>query len=262
MDTDSTIPAPLPVFTIIRAAFQFVWKKKLRMARALLIPVIAIWAVDQLPFSDERSILSTDPIWVGCLLFLIQTIPYLLFAVTCHRLALLGDQSVPEYGLWKWTMRESRYLAWLLVIVNIYLLIYLAVDSSFVSNMFGDLGAVAGVDPFHLSMLVVYPVYIGFLYLFSRLCVLYPAIAVGKQVRAEWVWPVTARNGWRLTLVAGFLPWVIYWLTNFLLRDNATWAECAIFWFAGFFLFAVEVVALSYSYKHLAQHETPPTSGS
>lgn len=58
-----------------------------------------------------------------------------------------------------------------------------------------------------------------------------------------------------LTLIVGVLPWILYYLVNLLLRDNATFVEYGVVRIIGFFLLAVEVVALSFSYKHLVGSE-------
>lgn len=56
------------------------------------------------------------------------------------------------------------------------------------------------------------------------------------------------------------LPGILYYLLNALLRENATLAEYAVFRLAGFVLLAVEMIALSFSYKHLEQNETDPVA--
>lgn len=230
------------------------------MARALFIPAVAALILIYVPQFINWLALSVDflfrfQILLGWLSFLIQMLPYILFAITCHRLALIGDHSVPTYGLLTWTQRESRYLGWLIVITLICMLISYVINSYFVSQMVNDLEAGASPESLQSSWRFTYLAYIPILYVFSRLSVLYPAIALDQQINAQWAWQATARNGWRLTLIVGVLPWILYYLVNLLLRDNATFVEYGVVRIIGFFLLAVEVVALSFSYKHLVGSE-------
>ncbi len=178
---------------------------------------------------------------------------YCLFAITCHRLVLLGDPGVPDYGLRTWTLRESKYLGWSLVILVVWLLFSFVVNSLYVSTIVNDIEVGGSVEssrpiPIWLSLL-----YIPVLYIFSRLSVLYPAISLDQPVNAQWAWRITEDNGWRLTVVVCFLPSVLFYLAGLLLRDNATFVESLILELLGFILVAVGVVALSFSYKHLTE---------
>ena len=264
MNTEPSSPTPLPVIAIIRAAFQFVWGNKSRMIRALFIPAAATLVLINVPQFINWLALSVSAFFrfqvlFGWLSFLIQMLPYILFAITCHRLALIGDDSVPKYGLLTWTKRETRYLLWLVVITLICMLISYVVNSFYVSSMISEIEAGANPESFQSGMKYTYLAYIPILYIFSRLSVLYPAIALDQQINAQWAWQATARNGWRLTLIVGVLPWVLFYLVNLLLRDNATFVEYGVVRFIGFFLLAVEVVALSFSYKYLTQTEEEVT---
>lgn len=230
------------------------------MVRALFIPTVAALIMINVPHLINWFALSVDfltrfQILLGWLSFLIQMLPYILFAITCHRLALIGDDSVPTYGLLTWTQRETRYLGWLIVVTLICMLLSYVINSIFVSQMVNDLESGASPESLQSSWRYTYLAYIPILYIFSRLSVLYPAIALDQGINARWAWQATARNGWRLTLIVGVLPWVLYYLVHLFLRDNATFVEYGVVKIIGFFLLAVEVVALSFAYKHLASTE-------
>jgi len=95
-------------------------------------------------------------------------------------------------------------------------------------------------------------VFIPLLCIFSRLSVLYPAIALDQQPTAQWAWRITDANGWRLFVVVSLFPGILWSLTNLFYRENGTFVADIIVDLLGFALLAVEVVALSFSYKHLA----------
>jgi hypothetical protein len=248
MEIDSPISAPLPVIRIICDAFLFVWDKRVRMLRALAIPVALLFVVGHtFTFADD------DP-WKWAQMF-VQTALYILFAITCHRLALIGDEGVPNYGLRTWTPREWRYLGWSVVIMMIWMLYFFVISSMIASKLISEVEAGTRVESVESFGPLVWLAGVPILYIFTRLSVLYPAIALDQQPTAQWVWRLTADNGWRLTIVVGLLPWVLYFLAGLLLRENATLVENIIVELIGFILLAVEVVALSFSYKHLAKSE-------
>ena len=248
MDTDSSIPAPLPVIRVIRDAFQFIWDKRTRLLCALAVPVALMFVVEY-AFTFSQN----DPLmWIQVF---IQMAIYILFAITCHRLAIIGDSGVPNYGLLTWTKREWQYLGWAFVILIIWMFFSLVINSFFVSIIINDVEAGASVESFRSTKVFLNLFYIPFVYIFSRLSVLYPAIAVDLQVNVQWAWQLTAHTGWRLTLVVAVLPGALYFLVSLLIRENATFAENTILEFLGFILLAVEIVALSFSYKYLTETE-------
>lgn len=247
------MPTPLPVIQVLRETLQFVWDKKVRLLRALIVPMTALLVL------ENAFTLSNDNPWrivQGVLLLAV----YAAFAISCHRLALLGDNGVPAYGFLKWTKREWQYLGWLLVIMIIFMLYSFVINSLFVSIIIRDVEAGATVESFQSIRMGLSLLYIPLLYMITRLSVLYPAIAVDEHANSQWAWRTTAHNGWRLALVVWILPGILYYLLNALLRENATLAEYAVFRLAGFVLLAVEMIALSFSYKHLEQNETDPVA--
>ncbi len=254
METNPSIPAPLPVIRVIYTAIYFVWSKRARLLRSLFIPAIAIFALEKFVFLYNRML--TEPSFWGSMLgswfyVAIQSLPYILFAITCHRLVILGDDGVPHFGLFKWTKRESWYLGWFLVISIICMLLAFAINSYFVLKLVNSVEAGASVESVQSKWRLIYLVYVPILYVFCRLSVLYPAIAVDREVTAHWAWGLSRQNGWRLTLIVGFLPWGVSFLMQYLFRENATFAEYMLLKLLGLMLLAVEIVALSFSYKHL-----------
>lgn len=258
MDTVFPKPAPLPVIRIVGDAFHFVWVKKARLLRALVIPAIAIFALENFAYLYNRML--TEPSFWGSMLgswlyVAIQSLPYILFAITCHRLVILGDDGVPHFGLMKWTKRETHYLVWFLVIFIICMLLVFAINSFFVSKLVSSVEAGGSVESAQWQWRLIYLAYIPILYVFCRLSVLYPAIAVDREVTAQWAWGLSQRNGWRLTFIVGFLPWGVSFLMQYLFRENATFAEYMFFKLLGLILLAVEIVMLSLSYQHLTAIE-------
>jgi hypothetical protein len=249
MNQYPSTPTPLPVIQIIGGAFQFVWDKRIRFLCALAIPIVLLFILKYV------ITLANDDPWKFVQAFFNLAI-CILFAITCHRLVLLGDEGIPNFGLKAWTLREWRYMGWAIVILAIWMLFSFVINSFIVSAFVKNVEAGGQAEAFESVKSLSYVVYIPLLYIFSRLSVLYPAIALDRQVTAQWAWRITDGNGWRMTVVVSFLPWALYYLTSLLLREYATLAENIILDLLGFALLAVQDVALSFSYKHLAEIES------
>jgi hypothetical protein len=116
------------------------------------------------------------------------------------------------------------------------------------------------VESLQPNQMSAYLAYIPILYIFSKLSVLYPATALDQPMTAKWAWQLTDHNGWRLTIIVGLLPWILYFIVKLLFRENSTFVEHIIFRLMGFALLAVEIVTLSYAYKYLTEQVTHPAS--
>jgi len=270
MNPQPTTPAPLPVIATIRAAFQFVWDKREQMLRALAIPMAFLFVLEAVPYiiemiSEVPDKPEEDIHGLMWRLSILLSIPfYILFAITCHRLVLVGDQAVPAYGNLTWNQRETRFLGWCVVVSLAYLLIIITIPIgvSLLSMFVAD----SGTSPSEITDSIwqgfMYLLMLPSIYLISRLSLVYPATAVDRQVNLTWAWNLSHFNGWRLMVVVGLLPWVFSFREDLLLRENATLVESLLVVTIGLVLLAVEVVALSFSYKHLVEQVAPPAYGS
>ncbi len=174
-----------------------------------------------------------------------------MFAVTCHRLVLLDAASVASRSVPRWSWRETRFFYWL---VGIWLICWGA-------------GIAAMTLILNLAIMAMGPPSDGWFseaqylasvpacYLFARLSPIFPATAIDRTVDLKWAWKLTQGNGWRLFLVVAVLPWLISAVVGLLYRGNATAVETVILTSLGSALFAVEIAALSLSYRELTQEE-------
>ena len=103
---------PLPILPIVQEAFKVAWKKRSIMLRALLVPFIIFILLTFVynHYSDSMGLKFDIPYRV------VQGIVFTILAITCHRLVLLGDSSVPKFGIYTWSMRETRFLGWYLFV--------------------------------------------------------------------------------------------------------------------------------------------------
>lgn len=239
--------APLPVAKVVYGAFLFPWWHRRAFARALAVPLVSLvtltlswyYASDSLPKYSS---------WVLCFVWAAL---FSVFAVTCHRLVLLDPASVAPRPVPRWSWRETRFLYWL---IGIWLICWTA-------------GIAAITVILNVALMAMGPPGDGWFsegqylasvpagYLFARLSPIFPATAIDRRVDLKWAWKLTQANGWRLFLVVAILPWIISAAIGLLYRGNATAVEIGILTFLGSALFAVEIAALSLSYRELAREE-------
>jgi hypothetical protein len=112
--------------------------------------------------------------------------------------------------------------------------------------------ALVGTRPEWFTEWGMHVVKIPALYVFARLCVLFPAAALDRNPTLRWAWDLTRRNGLRLMVVVGVLPWLFSNLVYYLYRDDATRVEWVALTVAAVALFAVEIAAVSISYRELS----------
>ena len=148
---------------IILGAFGYVYEYRTVLARALVIPFLILIMISAIPqeWLDFSSIL---------LLGFISLFIYAAFAITVHRTILIGSKAVPRWGIYKLTKREFKFV---LCFVGIGIAM---IPISFFQQIpfFGSI----------LSTLLA-------CYIFSRLSLVFPAIATDT--------PLSFREPWNLT---------------------------------------------------------------
>jgi hypothetical protein len=240
--------APLPVGKILLGAFLVPWWNRKEFFRALVFP-LALLATLMLSWYFTDALLAN---FVKFLLCVAYAALFTLFAVACHRLVLLDPVAVARNPVPSWSRRESLFLgwligAWLLYLVTFLVILTIAVNALGIvfegfraspAESFGWLEATAKMPAF---------------YVFARLSPLFPATAVDRKVDLQWAWRLTRGNGLRLMVIVGFLPWALSYLPPLLYRSEATALETVLLTVAGIGLFAIEIAALSISYRELTK---------
>jgi len=240
------MPESLPVSKLILAAIVIPWEMRKRMTRALIIPVTVSSIIGAFLHYAGEDLGVTGSIPFG----LIQLALYSIFAITCHRLVLIGSNAVSDYGILSWSRRETRFFLW-----SIGLSVLYALGMMLPMMLFLIAGSlIIDSDPNNWVKYSSYLFLIPATYIFSRLSLIFPATAIDEHSHPGWAWELSRNNGWRLTFIVGILPLVLAHLESLLLRENATLPEVILLTVFGFILLAVEIAALSLSYN------TPVTS--
>ena len=227
----------LPIVKVLFEAFSTPWVLRTAFIKKLSIPILLLIGSSYLEvYLDGIS---------GYLLAFVGYLIYAFFAVTCHRIIILGPNSVPELGIRKWTMRETRFLGWLIgVYIMIGLMIFgVALFPSMISPLFGE----KAIYYIPLSVVAALP---G-VYVLSRLSLIFPAVSVDEKIDIKWAWDISRNNGWRLAIIVGLLPIAVGYVQTILEGENDDIFKNTLLMLIAFVVLIIEIAALSLSYKEL-----------
>jgi hypothetical protein len=238
--------ARLDLGKVIAGAFLVPWWHRRAFARALALPLLLIvlhtvvWYYYVLPVIPEYA-------W---LVYAVYGLLFTMFAVTCHRLVLLDPESVASRWKPTWSMRETRFFFWIAGLWGAGLIGILIALTVLAAVWNWTIGTRPDDD---WTDWAVFALKIAGLYFFARLCMLLPATALDGKPSLRWSWDLTRSNGWRLMVVVGGLPVAFRYLVGFLYREDATRVEWLALTMVGVALVAVEIAAISISYRELTR---------
>jgi hypothetical protein len=247
----------LPLRRILWGAFALPWQNRAAVARATGLPLLALigctlaWDVADLNDSGAAR-------WTLYFLYLIATS---WLAIATHRLVLLdGDDArtrpdppgLRRLGIFVGTM----ILLWLVFLVLVMVLhgLMLLPWARYVP---------AGTQPAPVTDMPVWWInqiaIILAAWVLGRLSPVLPAIAVDRRIGPITAWRASRKNGWKLAIVIGALPWALAWVAGLLYRDGASPVEFALLAALTALFTIIEVTALSLSYWELISPAPPPT---
>lgn len=230
----------LSITHILQTVLLDLSEKKAFLLQRLIILAIIMTALESISsvFIDDTNFRVLVIYWF------FYAVVFTLFAVTCHRVIILGPNSVPTYGLYSFSMREVRFFGWGFVIYLCMSLITLLIMlTTEVLSFDEELNK-------YLWILVMYIVFIPGTYIFSRLSILFPATAADHRNDMKWAWDTTKGNGWRLLILLGVVPMFIGFMTN-LFAGISISIDTAIN-FISSILAIFEIAILSHIYKLLS----------
>jgi len=267
------LPGPLPVWPILRDAVTIPLSRWRHFGRLMVIPIV-LWLglqiVGEETLFQEKSNAQLADVGGMLLLWLLQAVIFTLFAVSCHRSILLGEDSVSRFGFAGWGARETRFLirlfiAYLVAFVIFALSIaFLGFFTSFISTIF-----VKDTEIFFPNPAYFLPFYIlliiPFAYVLGPISPILPAAAVDLKATIKSVWDKSLGNEWRMALIVGapiLFWWYITLLVLLLIGEEIHPVLSAGIGAAVYFVTAtVEIVALSLAFKELFNWN-PPAEGS
>ncbi|MBC8021857.1 MAG: hypothetical protein H7Y14_01985 [Burkholderiales bacterium] len=240
--TSAPPPAKLDLSRVVAEAFALPWKRRDVFVKALALPALAIVAI-QVGWGMAEGRVGTAVGWAAWAGY---GILWILYAVACHRLVLLDLGSAEVSMMPGWGRRETVFVAWVLAIcVTTYVAAGLAVMT--VGTVIANLFSTALFEAVYQQFMLLLATYV-----FARLALLLPAAAIDARTTFLEAWRQTRGNGWRMVVVVGVLPWTFRYLANFVEGDDPGMAKGVIMTALATILLAVEISALSLSYRQLA----------
>ncbi|MCH9694506.1 MAG: hypothetical protein K0U72_08360 [Gammaproteobacteria bacterium] len=177
----------LPILSIVLRAYGKVFGNMGALLRAWLIPMLLMIVIDALR-RDATYGLLTDFAYS-----LLEMPVYALAAIACHRIVLLGSDSLTNPWSLHWSRRESMFFYWLFMFA---IMLYVAAMLLGVAVLAAPDRAF-GYDADWLGGAIMIVV---LFYLYGRFAMVFPATALDTRMIMSQSWLLTAGNGLRLTI--------------------------------------------------------------
>ena len=238
LNQELPIDVYLPVFETVITALKVLWQRRMTIIWALLPTFSLLLLADYFSafrakaMLAERNLLSLPLVS----LILIGTSGILtLFTVTAHRLILSGESGVPKYGLFRWTNRETHF--WLVTACLSAYLILITFPLLFVFRQVPK------------NALFWFFIFLPGQYVFVRLSLLLPGVAMGQYRPHKWAWQLTKGNTLALMILLYLIPFPLLRLTIPILDSDShlTYLIGAALRHM-IILFEIAILCLSYNY--------------
>ena len=247
----------LPVIQVIREAFDVVWLAKRHLLIALIPSVFLYYLTVILirlvaPAVDQSNIISMFWAYIS----IIALIPvYTIFAVTIHRLVLLGPGSVPWYGQFPFSKRELKFGLYVFGTWVAFYIVF-ALCMSLIGTILADSMEETFKSEGILKVLVFAALLAPAVYVFSRVSLGFPAIATDNYVGWKQIWMMSQGNSLRLFVCTMTIPWIYKRITDYL-PDSDYFVVDLFYLVMWLITVVVEIAIVSISYKYISMiHES------
>ena len=208
---------------------------------ALIIPGIGIIVTDWLFQYLAAGGLRSMAVW------LLKLPVYVLFAVSCHRVIILGRSYLPNrFGVY-WTWRETVFLGWLVGLGLLAAVLSLAISIGQLSLAeWHDIAVVTWVTDFFLFLLGGYFI--------MRFALVLPAAALEHRVTFRDSWAVTRGNGLALAIaisIPTYLATLLYEALDIVFVDSEAILASLPYFIVSLIETAVHIAIMSIAYKYL-----------
>jgi len=228
--------------TILREAIGAVIHNRRELILALIPPAVgstitlSMWPVVGQSKPGQWTLVAASVVF------------YALFAVSCHRIILLGRNSLPnEYGVY-WSLRETRFAGWLVVIIVIYAAVSMPLSFVYL---------VLPRDAYLLQIYWYLTVFVT-TYFEGRISMVLPATAVDQRMDLPNSWNLTRGHGLAIA-IALFIPALIMDMIQIvivrMIFADANYLGRVVDSIFVFPLVAVAVGVLSITYRKVTHQE-------
>ena len=243
---------------LLREAVAQICRHRAALLLALVLPALFVLGIRLSQLAYVLSEEGSGDMLISILLSLVELPFYVMFATICHRTVLLGSDSLANrWGIF-WSIRETKFLGWLLLLS----VVYAAVWTPLYGGLYVIPAAHLATLDFHLSYglmwmsTVLLIAAVPATYLNGRLGLVLPAAAVGNRFNPIRSWRSTAANGRAIFLALLILllaTKIIGRLLSYLLPDINVFIRAFLRDLLYFPLVAVGVVIITIAYRELVQ---------
>jgi hypothetical protein len=222
----TTMQKRIPIFKTIAESYGSLFDNAALFRKALILPAIIFLCIDICYIHIFNNLSLQDPLADEKLLLIgLITIPLFLFAgILTFNISsrIIIDGAI---GHWWWKMAETKTLIKTLIVALLLTLAKIILSLVIMIFMFAIFLSSDATEDFMMLLRICFGILELTLstmlttYLMGRLIVLFPATAIGKQMKISQAWKLTKGNGWRLAMI-------IYIPMTFVLICTSIWILC------------------------------------
>jgi hypothetical protein len=253
----------LPLRRIIFSAFTLPWEHRNEAFRAIAMPLLAVIACTLAWQVVEVSESLAGRVAQNLIYSIVYAIATSWLAIEIHRLVLLDAAARGRLDI-RTLRRLVLFCGVLLGLGLLHAAVTMLISNGILGIFIPPRYVPAGTGSQQVQQAFKLPfppqwiinaAAIASYWFVGRLSLMLPAIAIDQKADLVAAWRASQRNGWRLAVIVGALPWCLGRLIDFMYRGGATSMEIGILVVLGALFIVVEVVALSLSYWELT---SPP----
>ncbi len=184
----------VPIGKTAAAAYRTVFGQLNQLVRAALLPFLLNTVL------VAPTLMAAGNPLLFVVMVLLTLVPYTLFGVTWHRLALLGKPSAPAPVFPGWQRRHWRFYGYALVIMGINAVLQIGLEIAVGGPPIDESGMVVTEEAMRFVLIMAGGLAV-FAYLALRLSFVFPAVAVDESYGLRHAWTHTRGQGLRLILI-------------------------------------------------------------
>ena len=247
----------ISITKIITNTFLIPWNNARLYSQALAVPIFIIVCIYGIWLAASQKSQA-----LNLLFYVLYFISFAYLAIICHQLVLV--ESTPLKTIFAPGLKKLiRFIILLFIVyllvqivemvaITIYINIFNTDTSGEIADAAIKQSKAANSENFEVAQ---YIAYIPSMYIFARLCLIFPAIALGYTPSINWSWHATRRNHLHIFFIVALFPWALQIVIYALYRENATLYEQALFTLLTYISAALGVIAISLTYKELYRIE-------
>lgn len=231
----------LPIKKILLACFGIItikWKKIIQIS---LFPIGSIFLLTNFAF-DLTSFIEAPQEFMFeiIILALVNLLLYSILSVNIHRMVILGDDSIPLFGILFPNSQVLKFYSWIIFIISFIFFVNIVLIS-LLMLLFAQTNSVTTF----ISIFISY-------YILIRLSIALPAISTNTVVRFQTIWELTKGQMPQLIIILAGFPLLILVISNLILNLLGANIFGAIFInFIQIFMLVWGIVSIALCYQEL-----------